>query len=100
MVRLRFYLISFRFCIPFVFVIKDGYGVIGIAPEVELVHVKVLNDAGIGAFSWILQGIYYAADLGVDIINMSLGVVIPKFHGSNQDLIALKTLRCNAIQYA
>ena len=100
MVRLRFYLISFRFCIPFVFVIKDGFGVIGIAPEVELVHVKVLSDAGSGAFNWILQGIYYAADLGVDIINMSLGVVIPKSDGSNQDLNALKTTFCKSIQYA
>ena len=80
--------------------IKDGFGVIGVSPEVELIHVKVLSDEGKGDFDWILQGIYYAADLGVDIINMSLGVVIPKSGEYNQDLNALKTTFCKSIQYA
>ena len=90
-----------RFLYSFIITISsDGFGVIGVAPEVELIHVKVLSDAGSGAFNWILQGIYYAADLGVDIINMSLGVVIPKSGGSNEGLNALKTTFCKSIQYA
>lgn len=51
----------------------NGIGIIGIAPEAELVAVKVLSEySGSGAFSWILQGIIYATDIDADIINMSL----------------------------
>jgi len=53
---------------------NNSYGVIGVAPEAELVMVKVLSEySGSGAFSWINAGIVYAADNGADVINMSLG---------------------------
>ncbi|KAG5191066.1 peptidase S8/S53 domain-containing protein [Tribonema minus] len=46
----------------------------GVAPDAELVFVKVLSDVlGYGLDEWVLKGIMYAADLGVDVINMSLG---------------------------
>lgn len=52
----------------------NGWGVIGVAPYAEIVAVKVLSEvSGSGAFSWINQGIVYAADHGADVINMSLG---------------------------
>jgi subtilisin family serine protease len=52
----------------------NSYGVIGVAPEAEIVMVKVLSEyTGSGAFSWINAGIVYAADNGADVINMSLG---------------------------
>ena len=51
-------------------------GVRGVAPETDLVAVKVLNDSGAGAYSWIANGIRYAADNAIkgkaNIINMSL----------------------------
>lgn len=50
-------------------------GVIGVAPEAEIVAVKVLSGNGSGAFSWINAGIVYAADNGADIINMSMGAL-------------------------
>jgi len=54
-------------------------GVIGVAPKAEIVAVKVLSEySGSGAFSWINEGIVYAADKGADMINMSLGVVLNK----------------------
>ncbi len=54
-------------------------GVIGVAPNAEIVAVKVLSEySGSGAFSWIIEGIIYAADAGADIINMSLGAVLNK----------------------
>ena len=57
----------------------NGIGTIGVAPDARLVLVKVLNDAGSGAFSWIINGIYYAALRGdVDVINMSLGATLLK----------------------
>ena len=53
----------------------NGIGTIGVAPEAELVAVKVLSEfTGGGSFGGIIQGIVYAANIGSDVINMSLGV--------------------------
>ena len=53
---------------------NNSYGVIGVAPDAEIVAVKVLSEEdGTGAFSWINDGIVYAANNGADVINMSLG---------------------------
>ncbi|MCG6191080.1 S8 family peptidase [Maribellus maritimus] len=52
-------------------------GVIGVAPKAEIVAVKVLSESdGSGDFSWIIEGIVYAALQGADVINMSLGTVL------------------------
>jgi subtilisin family serine protease len=57
----------------------NGFGMIGIAPEAELVVVKVLSEyTGTGSFSWIIAGIYYAAMVDADVINMSLGGYLVK----------------------
>ena len=46
----------------------------GIAPAAELFVVRVLDDEGLGNSYDVAQGIVQAVDLGVQIINMSLGV--------------------------
>lgn len=54
----------------------NSHGVIGVAPESNLVAIKVLNDRGQGDYRWISQGIYYVADLDTDqvkVISLSLG---------------------------
>ena len=52
----------------------NGWGVIGVAPSVEIVAVKVLSEYnGSGEFSWVNEGIVYAANNGAQVINMSLG---------------------------
>ncbi len=54
----------------------NGLGTQGVAPEAEIVSVKVLSaNTGSGSFAWIIQGIDYASGPSVkaDIINMSLG---------------------------
>jgi len=57
----------------------NGFGTIGVAPEVDLILIKSLDEiAGSGQFSWIIAGILYAADNGADVINMSLGATIPR----------------------
>lgn len=45
----------------------------GVAPEVEIIGIKVLDDEGSGQTSWVIEGIEAAVDAGADIINMSLG---------------------------
>lgn len=62
----------------------NGFGVIGVAPAAELVLVKVLGDAGSGSFADVIAGIVHAADAGVDVINMSLGALLPR-HGFCED---------------
>ena len=58
---------------------NNSIGVIGVAPQAEIVAVKVLSEYnGSGLFSWINEGIVYAADQGADVINMSLGTVLNK----------------------
>ena len=53
---------------------NNGYGTIGVAPDVELVMVKVLDSyTGSGYWSWILDGIVYAADINADVISISIG---------------------------
>lgn len=46
----------------------------GIAPNSELFVVRVLNDEGIGNSYHVAEGIIQAVDLGVKVINLSLGV--------------------------
>ncbi|MEN8158273.1 MAG: S8 family serine peptidase [Bacteroidota bacterium] len=57
---------------------ENGFGTIGIAPEAELVLIKVLYDEGYGYLFDILNGIIYAALVDVDVINMSIGSTFEK----------------------
>jgi lantibiotic leader peptide-processing serine protease len=65
----------------------NSVGVIGIAPRSTLIGVKVLHN-GSGQFSWVIEGIMHAArpvsegGAGAQVINMSLGAVIPSGHGN------------------
>jgi len=53
---------------------KDNdLGVLGVAPEVQIYCIKVLDNSGHGGYDTIEAGIRKAIELGVDIINMSLG---------------------------
>jgi thermitase len=52
---------------------NNGVGVAGLGYTSTIMNVKVLSDAGAGAYSWIASGIIWAADNGADVINMSLG---------------------------
>ena len=48
-------------------------GPLGVAPKATLIPVKVLDADGAGSLSDIVAGISWAANAGVDVINMSLG---------------------------
>jgi len=55
------------------------FGVIGVAPDAELIAVKVLSEiSGSGPFSAINAGIVYGGNNGADVINMSLGATLSK----------------------
>jgi thermitase len=48
-------------------------GVVGVAPDAQLVAVKVLSRTGSGDYAGVANGIIYGADSGAQIISMSLG---------------------------
>ncbi|MCM2372028.1 S8 family peptidase [Aporhodopirellula aestuarii] len=52
---------------------NDGIGATGIAPDVTILPVRVLGADGTGTVGDVAAGIRYAASLGADIINLSLG---------------------------
>lgn len=52
---------------------NNNSGVAGIAFNVSIMPIKVLNSKGSGSYAGIADGIYFAADNGADVINMSLG---------------------------
>jgi len=51
----------------------NGEGTVGVAPDAEIMGVKVLGDSGFGSWTGIAQGIDYAIENGAQIINLSLG---------------------------
>lgn len=52
---------------------NNGFGATGVAPNATILPVRVLGDNGSGSTNAVAAGIRYAADLGADIINLSLG---------------------------
>lgn len=58
-------------------VTNNGVGVAGVNWQARLMPIKVLNEAGIGSVSHIIDGIEWAVDNGADIINLSLGSPYP-----------------------
>lgn len=65
-------------CAGIIGAIDNNEGVIGIAPKIKIVAIKVLNDNGQGSYTNIITGIRYVADLQIPgnpkkIISMSLG---------------------------
>ena len=54
-------------------VASDDETYTGMAPNANLMDVRVLDDDGRGYTSWIVKGIEYAADRNADVISMSIG---------------------------
>lgn len=89
---------------------NNGFGTVGVAPEAELVLVKVLGDGGSGSFADVVSGILYAADVDSDVINMSLGADIyqgrskdPAYGGNyvgGADVAMLRMIMNRAMSYA
>lgn len=52
---------------------NNSVGATGVAPEANVLPIRVLDDSGRGSDSGVAAGIRYAADIGAQIINLSLG---------------------------
>ena len=78
----------------------NGVGISGVAPNVTLVSLKVLNGTGGGFFIWTDAALVYAGQQHFDVASMSLGGYIPKkgdkAGGDHTDYILLQ----RAVQFA
>lgn len=54
---------------------NNNYGVVGVAPNVSLYAVKVLNDQGVGSMASVICGLDWVAKRPgrIDVVNLSLG---------------------------
>jgi thermitase len=55
----------------------NGVGVAGVGRDCSLMNVKVTSDDGTGYYSWLAEGIVWAADNGANVINISVGGTDP-----------------------
>jgi hypothetical protein len=62
----------------------NGHGVAGVAPDVTLVPIKVCDADGHCYASDVVEGITYAGDLALDVINMSFFVDDDEFQQSTE----------------
>jgi thermitase len=70
----------------------------GVAPNVRLVAVKVLDATGSGSFGALVQGLVYAVTVAhARVINMSLGAT---FKGNTPGLVALQQALANVVSFA
>ena len=53
--------------------LRNGRGVVGVAPSARLYAVKVLNGRGSGYTSWILNGLAWCYRYRMHVVNLSLG---------------------------
>lgn len=53
----------------------NGFGVVGVAPEVDLYAVKVLNANGEGSLSTVIKGLDWAAQNKMRVANLSLSAI-------------------------
>jgi subtilisin family serine protease len=69
--------------------VDDGVGITGVAPEAEIVAIRVLGPTGF-RFSDVIAAIIYAADIEADVANMSFGTNFPRheWRDANGGLIA------------
>ncbi|WP_240419718.1 S8 family serine peptidase [Paenibacillus periandrae] len=51
--------------------LRNGQGLVGIAPEADLYAVKVLDVNGGGRYSWVIAGLEWAIDNHMDIVTLS-----------------------------
>ena len=78
-------------------VTSNNIGVAGVAPNVTLVAVKVINAAGVGSYADMLSAIIYATNVKVQVINLSLGAYIPR---GGREAALLLSLTNRVINYA
>lgn len=79
---------------------SNNLGTASVAPNVQLIAVKVLSCTGSGPFTAVINGILYAANAGADVINMSLGAFVSKTAFQDPGFTLLMDTLQKSIDYA
>jgi subtilisin family serine protease len=74
-------------------VTNNGIGVAGVAPDAQIMPVRVLDADGSGASEDVAAGIVWAADHGAEVINLSLGElpIVGQLEPLNEEIEAAVT---------
>jgi subtilisin family serine protease len=74
-------------------VTDNGIGVAGVAPDAQIMPVRVLDAEGSGSNDDVAAGIRWAADQGAEVINLSLGElpIVGQLEPLNEDIEAAVT---------
>src|SRR5450759_870862 len=59
-------------------VTTNNIGTAGVAPNVTLIAIKVLNSTGSGSFADVISGLLWAVTVHANVANLSLGALFPK----------------------
>jgi subtilisin family serine protease len=59
-------------------VTTNNFGTAGVAPNVRLIAIKVLNSTGSGSFADVIAGLMWAVTVHANVANLSLGALFPK----------------------
>jgi len=78
----------------------NDIGIQGVAPLAEIVAVKVMGEDGSGSFSWLIQGLIYAASIEADVANMSLGATFDRLNAGGGGAGPLIAALNRAVDYA
>ncbi|HKP14272.1 MAG TPA: S8 family serine peptidase [Blastocatellia bacterium] len=80
----------------------NNKGIQGVAPQAEIVAVKVLSESGSGAFSWVIAGLEYASspEVHADVINMSLGTTFDRINAGGGGAGPLLSALNRAVNHA
>ena len=78
---------------------SNGLGVAAVAPDSEIVAIKVLDCLGFGTFGDVIAGLYYAASLeDVEVVNLSLNAYVPRNIRGVGPLLALLSRAVNYVK--
>ncbi|MBW3570134.1 MAG: S8 family serine peptidase [Gemmatimonadetes bacterium] len=56
---------------------NNGNHTVGVAPQATIYSMRLLDCAGSGSLANMITGLEWAIDNGMDVINMSFGIVLP-----------------------
>ncbi|CZR60325.1 related to subtilisin-like serine protease [Phialocephala subalpina] len=69
--------------------VQDGFDIVGVAPEASIFMYRVFDCAGHAGSDTIMAAMSKAADDGVDLVSMSLGIGLASFSGALDPLAAV-----------
>jgi subtilisin family serine protease len=70
--------------------LNNGIGTVGVVPDASIYAVKVLDHKGFGTTTTVMEGVQWAIDNGIDIVNLSLS--------TDKEDLAMKVMMDKAYQ--